>query len=322
MILSKINIKTINTFLFFLGLMLIFSCYDKSHSSKKKQAIVPNSILKINSEKSNSSNIIIGISDPCKDSNNAFKMGKHRAMAIAALNKKFTVKYISDSYNSDNENQTEERSKKEEIMKIKTSINWDNEALKFIDSHYTQFEEGLIKIKTPDHVESNTDNVLKASIDVYHIKKQVDKQKNDKWRYEINTTLYNGGVEQIRTNYTLTQIASKEKITTSWQGNQDSICEVNFLYQSKNQTRNTLTKAQFPLDNGLQAAYMKGIINKIIMATREQTQSTDTIQKEHGKFVNLSREKYKDTLKLKINYLAINNNKLYTRLKVNNLSNK
>ncbi len=265
---------------------------------------------------------VVGISDPCLDSNKAFEMAKYRALAVAGLSNKLSVQYISDYYSNEESKhaRSSHRNTWEEFGKIEASINWQPGKLRVIDSHFTNYKEGMVKLRIRNGQGHNHERKasMKIKIDVYHIRKKVGKHHNDQWKYDLSLNVKKGTSTSFSSNYTLIQSANALEATSTWQGKKDSLCKAYFLYRSKSTPKDTANfKMDYSLDHGLWAAYFKGIVHNIIETSQQEARKIKNLQENQQKnYEDLSRLIARDRFRLKFNHLAISNNQLKPHIKV------
>jgi len=284
-----------------------------------RPAHIPNSMLSFQNESN-----ALGISNACLNKNKAFKMAKYRALATAALQRACTVKYVSDHYATEEKNKSGKLSRNtwEEYGKIKASFRWEPHTLKVIDSHYTVYDEGLVKVSLPPPMLSNKKaNSLKVTLDVYHRRNQIGNQQQDQWKYELQLAINQANKPNFNSYYSLDQTPKEQDISCKWKGQKDSTCQAYFLYRPKNQFRDTANhNIQYSLDNGLWAAYFKSMANKLILTSQQEAKKLKNLQQSYDKdFENLSRSIASDNFKISLSRLSIINNNLTLKSKVYNL---
>lgn len=264
----------------------------------------------------------LGISDPCMDTGKAFNMAKYRALAMTALAQKCTVQYVADFYTNEVNARDYETQKGrwEEYGKINASVEWDSDQVEVIDSHYTRFEEGMMKIKLKQpNLQSNESlqNSMKVKAHVYHVRDKVNGDWSNQWKYDIKFRVK--GKHDFSSTYTLLHTRQVREIRTQWKGRKDSVCTAYFQYETQaNAGNDTLTKKHpgYSLKKGLWAAYLQGILNKLLMTTHEEAEKVKAVDQSYNQnFEDLSRSIEKQVIKLKVSYLIIKENDLYFKKK-------
>lgn len=280
-------------------------------------ATVPPSLL---SFKQSNTLEAIGISNPCTDFDKAFQMAKYRALAMISVFRSCSVKYIADHYTNETStnNYSVEKERWEEYGKITSSLSWRSDQVKFIDSHYTRYKEGMVKVKLnrrPSDSKDKLPNSLHLEADVYHVKNEVGNGWNDKWRYELKISVTEN--RSFSAAYTLDQTRLGKSVNSKWKKQRDSVCMAYYHYQSSKDgpvdTGAKLGKVN-SLDKGLWAALLTSSLRTVLMHTHRAAKKIKAVdQSFNSNFNNLSRSIAKNEFSFTLRSLTLQDDKISTK---------
>ncbi|OFX88126.1 MAG: hypothetical protein A2W99_10740 [Bacteroidetes bacterium GWF2_33_16] len=264
---------------------------------------------------------IIGISDPGMKREDAYSQALLRAKAIYALINHSTISNIADDYTSlhESSNQSTYQTKFQDFTLSKSRIAYSQNNIVILDTFYTKYNEGIVKIEIKN---ANTENFDTLEVKGEHLQIFTErgsrKEKIEFFNLSVNDYKQMNDSIENAFQYNFRKVNRDFDIASIYGSRMIDFPERSFNYQSdidfvKDSTDNDIQSNTLTL--GLWNAYLCGILNNVTqlskqLASRVKNSNDFYTLKNEGLIRTVARSK----ARFEINKFKLLQNQIYIDL--------